>query len=151
MRSKIKSTPLHCCRDWNTFVRQQFLARVGRVPPTFDKFNNKDRPERSDIKTESDIHGSIPLLWWWFKTTTHLKFKKGISLLRLERYWLGCCCFFWIWLIIIEQWVLVLNEKGLLTLFSSSLASFVRYGGRLSLHFKILSIVFFRFSPVNGG
>lgn len=35
--------------------------------------------------------------------------------------------------------------------FRRSLASCVRYGGRLSLHFKILSIVFFRFSPVNGG
>lgn len=32
-----------------------------------------------------------------------------------------------------------------------SLASMVRYGGRLSLHFKILSMVFFLFSPVNGG
>lgn len=38
-----------------------------------------------------------------------------------------------------------------LTFFRRSLASCVRYGGRLSLHFKILSIVFFRFSPVNGG
>ena len=43
------------------------------------------------------------------------------------------------------------KKKGLFTLFSSSLASLVRYGGRLSLHFKILSMVFFRFSPVNGG
>jgi len=32
-----------------------------------------------------------------------------------------------------------------------SLASMVRYGGRLILHFKILSMVFFLFSAVNGG
>lgn len=37
------------------------------------------------------------------------------------------------------------------TLFKRSLASCVRYGGRPSLHFRILSMVFFRFSPVNGG
>lgn len=37
------------------------------------------------------------------------------------------------------------------TRFRRSLASCVRQGGRLSLHFRILSMVFFRFSPVNGG
>lgn len=37
------------------------------------------------------------------------------------------------------------------TFFRRSLASWVRYGGRLSLHFRILSMVFLRFSPVNGG
>ena len=34
---------------------------------------------------------------------------------------------------------------------SKSFASGVKYGGRLSLHLKIFSMVFFRFSAVNGG
>lgn len=37
------------------------------------------------------------------------------------------------------------------TFLMRSRASMVRYGGRLSLHFRILSIVFFLFSAVNGG
>lgn len=37
------------------------------------------------------------------------------------------------------------------TFLMRSRASMVRYGGRLSLHFRILSMVFFLFSAVNGG
>lgn len=37
------------------------------------------------------------------------------------------------------------------TFLMRSLASTVKYGGRLSLHFRILSMVFFLFSAVNGG
>lgn len=43
------------------------------------------------------------------------------------------------------------KKQPLDTFFRRSRASCVRYGGRLSLHFRILSIVFFRFSPVKGG
>lgn len=37
------------------------------------------------------------------------------------------------------------------TFLMRSRASTVKYGGKLSLHFKILSMVFFLFSAVNGG
>lgn len=43
------------------------------------------------------------------------------------------------------------EKKNVNTFLMRSLASMVRYGGRLSLHFRILSMVFFLFSAVNGG
>ena len=39
IKSKIKSTPLHCCPDWNRFAGQRVVAGPGRPgSPAFDKF-----------------------------------------------------------------------------------------------------------------
>lgn len=120
--------------------------------------------------------GSLLILWlihlnhilkWsvFFQTyTTLYKWKNVPSFPQPLSFYLSILSLFCVdllWWFTVKSRSTTLTEWGhwawsehvsvLCTFLMRSLASIVKYGGKLSLHFRILSMVFFLFSAVNGG
>lgn len=120
------------------------------------------RNDPRKIKFLTFVRKCVLLKMWSLWSETSCENKERLKVIYIHQK-MTHCYLHWIlpvnetkyqkslWIITWPSSVFVFLCVGSSTFLMRSLASMVRYGGRLSLHFNILSMVFFLFSAVNGG